>query len=79
MTHSLLKPAQMLAAVWCPDHPDGVTGASVKQDGVECILVAQLAGPMGWYDVARVVYNNGSPDRIIPLHMCEQIDLMPAA
>ena len=72
---SLLKPAQQLAAIWGPANPDGQVGFSLKtRKDVECILVSQLAGPMGFYDVARVIFNDGKPDAIFPLHMMEQID-----
>lgn len=72
---SIVKPAQKLAAVWGPTNPEyGGVGNRAGKGNVECILVAQLEGPMGFYDVARVIFDNGTPDRLYPLHMMEQID-----
>jgi hypothetical protein len=80
MYESALKQGQKLAAVWGPLNPEGQVGFSVaNSENVESITVAQLAGPMGWYDVARIAFADGQPDAIFPLHMMEQIDTLPAS
>lgn len=77
MSESALKQGQKLAAVWGPQNPDGQVGFSVaNSENVESIVVAQMAGPMGWYDVARVTFSNGWNDALFPLHMMEQIDVL---
>lgn len=77
MNESVLKQGQKLAAVWGPPNPDGQIGFSVaNSENVEAIVVAQMAGPMGWYDVARVTFSNGQNDALFPLHMMEQIDVL---
>lgn len=75
MNESHLKQGQRLAAIWGPLNPEGQVGFSATTDaGVEAITVSQLAGPMGWYDVAVVTFYGGRRDAIFPLHMMEQID-----
>ena len=75
MNTSHLKQGQRLAAVWGPFNPEGQAGFSAtNNDNVEAITVSQLAGPMGWYDVAVVTFHDGQNDAIFPLHMMEQID-----
>ena len=75
-THqSHLKQGQRLAAVWGPQNQEGQVGFSMSlHENVEAITVAQLAGPMGWYDVAVVTFHDGQNTAIFPLHMMEQID-----
>lgn len=75
MNHSHLKQGQRLSAVWGPCTPGGQVSFSVaNNDNVEAIIVSQLAGPMGWYDVAVVSFHDGKNDAILPLHLMEQID-----
>ena len=45
------------------------------QHGVESIEVSQLAGPMGWYDVAVVHWDDDRADQIHPLHMMDFIQV----
>lgn len=75
MYESHLKQGQRLAAIWGPCSQEGQVGFSVENtENVEAITVSQLAGPMGWYDVAVVSFHDGRNDAIFPLHMMEQID-----
>ena len=37
------------------------------------IGVNELPGPMGFYLVANIVYEDGRPDVIIPLHLVQEI------
>ena len=77
MNESALKQGQKLAAIWGPPNPEGQVGFSLaNSENVESITVAQLAGPMGWYDVAKVTFSNGQADALFPLHMMEQIDIL---
>jgi hypothetical protein len=77
--NSHLKQGQRLSAIWGPYSPDGQDGSSAENsDNVESITVSQLAGPMGWYDVAVVSFRDGRADAIFPLHLMEQIDCYPA-
>ena len=76
---SYLKQGQRLSAVWGPWNPEGSVGFSVaNSDNVEAITVSQLAGPMGWYDVAVVTFHDGQNPAIFPLHMMEQFDCYAA-
>jgi len=69
-----LKQGQALSAVQTPDYnADGATPWQVGTHGVKSITVSQLAGPMGWYDVAVIAWDNGRPDQIVPLHHCDHI------
>jgi hypothetical protein len=80
MNVSALSKAQQLEAVWGPmDHEGNQSGGRVGYHGIQCILVTQLAGPMGFYDVARVIYDDsiGRGDVYLPLHMMEHIEAMP--
>ena len=56
---------------------EGADGSSLYYEhgykGVTEIRVGQLRGPMGFYDVAIVKFDE-SPEEIIPLHMLESID-----
>ncbi|MDE0590454.1 hypothetical protein OU789_10995 [Halocynthiibacter sp. C4] len=72
---SHLKQGQRLEAVWGPQNQEGQIGYSVNlNENVEAITVSQLAGPMGWYDVAVVTFHDGQNSELFPLHMMEQID-----
>ena len=75
MNESHLKQGQRLAAIWGPVSQEGQVAISMADDAnVKAITVSQLAGPMGWYDVALVTFYDGRRDAIFPLHMMEQID-----
>ena len=69
---------QQLDYVSNPDaNGTGTTcGARVGHENVVEIVVSQLAGPMGYYDVAIVRRDNSDPDEIFPLHFMESIRLL---
>lgn len=78
---SHLKQGQKLSAIWGQPNPDGQVSLSIyTHENVKSITVSQLAGPMGWFDVAVVSFRDEQMmDRIYPLHMMEQIDILPEA
>ncbi|MBV7408717.1 hypothetical protein [Maritimibacter sp. DP1N21-5] len=74
---SNLHQGQELDAVFGPENEIGeYSFGKVGRNGVTRIVVKQLAGPMGFYDVAVIVREDtDEPDEIIPLHMAEFIRL----
>ena len=81
MTQSLVKPAMRLESIRWPDN----TRFAVHRDNVETIIVTQLAGPMGFYDAARVIFDNRhnnslnlQGDLVVPLHMLASFRITPA-
>ncbi len=72
---SELPQGQALAAISSPDSGDGQFMLIAGQHDVESIEVSQLAGPMGWYDVAVVHWSDDRPDQIHPLHMMDFIQV----
>jgi hypothetical protein len=82
MNVSALSKAQQLESVWGPvDDCGNQSGARIGYQNVQCILVTHLAGPMGFYDVARVIHDDdsGKADIYLPLHMMEYIETLPEA
>jgi hypothetical protein len=74
MNAGILSQGQPLSALGLPDHvSEGAAPWRVGQMNVQSITVSQLAGPMGWYDVGVVVFDNERPTQMHPLHMCEHI------
>ncbi len=68
-----LLQGQELAAVMTPDYlAEGATPFAVGENNCTKIVVSQLAGPMGHYDVAVVYFDSGGR-QIIPLHHCDFI------
>jgi hypothetical protein len=45
------------------------------KQGVMSIGINRLPGPMGFYLVANVIFENDHPNVIIPLHMAEEIQV----
>ena len=77
MNISKLKQGQPLKAIMTPDYMrEGTAPFLVGWHGCASITVTQLAGPMGWYDCAHLVFDNGMDDQIIPLHHCDFIQLL---
>ena len=75
---SSLKQGQQLKSVFGPLNTAGThVGATIEWSSITSIVVGQLAGPMGWYDVAIIHYKDYEDD-IIPLHMAEQITVKEA-
>ena len=75
MNISSLKQGQSLAACYGPESSEGsFSGGAVGHRGVIAITVGQLAGPMGFYDVA-IIKREGEGDLFMPLHMAEEIRL----
>ena len=72
---SELSQGQTLSAIGSPDSGDGQFMLIAGQHGVDSIWVSQLAGPMGWYDVAVVHWSDNRPDQIHPLHMMDFIQV----
>ncbi len=73
---SELPQGQSLQAIASPNYGNGEgVFFTAGEDGVSTIEVGQLAGPMGWYDVAVVHWGNGRLDQIHPLHMLDFIQL----
>ncbi len=77
---SELPQGQALQAISTPNYGDieGAIFFKAGETGVSSITVGQLAGPMGWYDVAIVRWSNGRPDQIHPLHMMDFIQCAEA-
>lgn len=48
----------------------------VLHDKVMSIGVDRLPGPMGFYVVANIVFDDDRADLIIPLHMAEGIEVL---
>lgn len=72
-----LKQGMALSAVQTPDYnAEGAAPWQVGTHGVSAITVTQLAGPMGWYDCAKIEWDNGRPIQIVPLHHCDFIALL---
>jgi len=75
MNISSLKQGQSLAACYGPESSEGSFSSwTVGYKGVIAITVGQLAGPMGFYDVA-IIKREGESDLLMPLHMAEEITL----
>lgn len=74
-----LEQGQHLSRVSTPDYfAEGTYPHTVGQHGCESITVTRLAGPMGYYDCAHVVFKDGEAslkELIIPLHQCDMIAL----
>jgi hypothetical protein len=69
-----LTQGQAITALGQPDYnAEGAQPWRVGFHGVASITVSQLAGPMGWYDVAVIKWDNGRPDQLMPLHHCDYI------
>ena len=76
MNISSLKQGQRLAACYGPKSSKGdFSSWTVGHKGVIAITVGQLAGAMGFYDVA-IIKREGGCDLLIPLHMAEEIRLV---
>lgn len=72
-----LKQGMALSAVQTPDYnAEGAMPYRTGHNGVFKITVTQLAGPMGWYDCAKVDFEDGQASIIIPLHQCDYIALL---
>lgn len=74
MTSELLQ-GQALEWIWGPWHEEGQSGARVGFNNVVEIEVSRLAGPMGFYDVAVICRDDGTPEEIMPIHMAESLSL----
>ncbi len=75
---STLEQGAALSAVWGPLSADGQqAGATIEWKVVQSITVSCLSGPLGYYDVAVICYNNGAKASIMPLHMAETIEVLP--
>ena len=76
---SHLEQGQAISTVGLPDYcAEGAAPATVGQFGCQSITVSQLAGPMGWYDCAHIVFEEGAAsvkEMMIPLHQCDYIEL----
>lgn len=74
-----LVQGQALSAVGTPDYNgEGAHPHVAGQFGCESITVSRMAGPMGWYDCAHIVFEDGAAtakEIIIPLHQCDYIAL----
>ena len=72
-----LKQGQKLSEVGTPDYCGERSSPLIAgKYGCKSITVTQLAGPMGFYDCAHVIFEEGwtSVDEIlIPLHQCDYI------
>ena len=67
---SELPQGTALSAISGPDSgEDGQFMLIAGRRGVESIVVSQLAGPVGWYDVAVAHWDDGRPDQIYPLYV----------
>lgn len=76
MIRSELQQGQKLSRAMGPlDMEGNCSGDCVGPNWAKSITVSQLRGPMGWYDVAVIDYDT-KPTKIIPLHMCEDIQLL---
>ena len=74
MNEGLLQQGQPLSALGLPDYlAEGVSPFRVGSMCCTGIVVSQLRGPMGWYDVAVVTFSDQSPAQIHPLHLCDFI------
>lgn len=69
MSKELLRVGDRLLAVITPAGDHYRTGAK----GVMSIGVNQLPGPMGFYLVANIIYEDDRADVIIPLHLVQEI------
>lgn len=69
MTKQLLGVGDRLLAVITPAGDHYRAGAR----GVRSIGVNQLPGPMGFYLVANVIYEDDRADVILPLHLVQEI------
>ena len=79
MNVSKLEQGQILSAVGTPDYNgEGAPLHVAGQFGCQSIKVSQLCGPMGFYDCAHVVFEDGTAsvkEMMIPLHQCDYIAL----
>jgi hypothetical protein len=69
MRRELLDVGDRLLAVMTPAGDHYRAGAK----GVRSIGVHQLPGPMGFYLVANITYEDDRADVIIPLHLAQEI------
>lgn len=70
----LLSQGQPLSAIGLPDYmAEGTSPFQTGQCGVKAITVLQLRGPMGFYDVAVVEFDDSRSPQIHPLHQCDFI------
>lgn len=70
----LLRVGDRLISVSVPG-PVGTT-YNVGNSMITSIGVNQLPGPMGFYLVANVIFEDERPDVIIPLHMSDQFQVL---
>lgn len=72
-----LKQGTALSVVQTPDfNAEGAMPYRVGTNGLCAITVTQLAGPAGWYDCARIEWEDRNATVIIPLHQCDYIALI---
>jgi len=79
MNEGQLKLGQPLSAVATPDYnAEGAVPFTAGHAGCQSITVSQLRGPMGFYDCAHIVFEDGAAsvkEMMIPLHQCDFIAL----
>lgn len=74
MTGSFLSQGQRLKSISLPDYAaEGLSPWVAGEDGTKEIIVDRLNGPMDFYDVAKIVLDDGHVAQIIPLHQCDVI------
>lgn len=75
MPRQLVDVGDRLVGVQSPG-PNGYYWKVNGHDKIVSIGVDRLPGPMGWYLVANIIFEDGKPDVIIPLHMAESFEVL---
>jgi hypothetical protein len=76
MNVGLLSQGQPLKSLYWPDYnAEGAGRIEAGVRGCTGIAVSQLCGPMGFYDVAVVTFDDHRPPSVHPLHQCEAIEI----
>lgn len=79
MSESFLKRGQRIDAIWLPADEDGEKiGGAVGCDGVTEIVIEQLSGPIGFFEVA-IIHRAHQADEMVPVYAAEFIRLIAPA
>lgn len=70
----LLEVGDRLISVTTPG--EGGQYFKAGTDKVLSIAVNRLPGPMGFYAVANIIFDDDRPDLIIPLHMAASVEVL---
>lgn len=72
----LIDEGDRLTSISFPGEDLGRVTYGAGKNGVTSIGVRKLPGPMGDYLVANVIFDDGRPDVVAPLHTLRSFDVL---